>query len=198
MSGKVDLLELALVRNMEFAAKFAVEECLLQEKLQTTQTPPFMWIGCSDSRCCENTLLGAKPGDVFSTRNIANIVDASVQAAVSYAVEHLHVKYILLAGHTGCGGISAALQAPSLGCDSEADRDFVQDHIRQVVKLRDQNEEALRYSDDKALALTTLNVRSGYDVLMSMPCVSQAVHDGKLQVHTLIYDIKTNRLRHIQ
>jgi carbonic anhydrase len=34
--------------------------------------PPFMFIGCSDSRASEGTIFNAKPGTFFTERNIAN------------------------------------------------------------------------------------------------------------------------------
>jgi len=34
--------------------------------------PPFMFLGCSDSRVSEGTIFKAKPGTLFTERNIAN------------------------------------------------------------------------------------------------------------------------------
>ena len=74
-----------------------------------------MVIACSDSRVDPAILLGARPGDLFVVRNIANLVppydlcdnNIGVSAALEYAVKGLDVKEIIVMGHSCCGGINA-------------------------------------------------------------------------------------------
>ncbi|KAK0463748.1 carbonic anhydrase [Desarmillaria tabescens] len=52
---------------------------------------------------------------LFAERNIANQFhesDANANAALSYAVEDLGVQHIIVMGHYGCGGVSAAISSP--------------------------------------------------------------------------------------
>ncbi|GGK12808.1 hypothetical protein GCM10010965_02240 [Caldalkalibacillus thermarum] len=52
-------------------------------------------------------------GHLFVHRNIANQVhpeDESFSASLYYALKHLKVKKIVIQGHTGCGGLTAAWQ----------------------------------------------------------------------------------------
>jgi carbonic anhydrase len=89
--------------NLELFARLAREG----------QSPEVLFIGCSDSRVPPEAITGAEPGDLFVTRNVANIVpsygtgEMGVGAVVEYAVLHLHVKRAIVCGHTDCGGIKA-------------------------------------------------------------------------------------------
>jgi carbonic anhydrase len=91
-----------LQRSQALRARFFEDEQELLETLaQRGQSPDAMFIGCSDSRVVPEALLGARPGDVFVVRVVANIVPPhiagqyAVGAAIEYAVLHLKVKHIV-------------------------------------------------------------------------------------------------------
>ncbi|MEJ2746703.1 MAG: carbonic anhydrase [Anaerolineae bacterium] len=84
---------------------------LLAHLAQQGQTPNALFIGCSDSRVMPEQILGAKPGEFFMLRNVANIVppyhqtEIGIVSVLEYAVYHLNVPHIIVCGHTDCGGI---------------------------------------------------------------------------------------------
>lgn len=90
---------------------------LLQPHLETLaqdgQRPQVMVITCADSRILLDPLVNSEPGIVFAVRNVGNLVpndgDASVSAAVEYAVQNLHVPDIIVMGHAECGAMKALL-----------------------------------------------------------------------------------------
>ncbi|KIP02852.1 hypothetical protein PHLGIDRAFT_130501 [Phlebiopsis gigantea 11061_1 CR5-6] len=110
------ILDHLLDRNRDFATGF------------TAQRPPVLWIGCCDSRVPESVILQSPPGQIFTTRTIANIVkptlwpksiagppepddnvDPNSDSAIIFPVASLGVKHIIVAGHTRCGGVAACI-----------------------------------------------------------------------------------------
>lgn len=83
--------------------------------LKQGQSPKTMIIGCSDSRVDPAILTNCAPGDIFTVRNVANLVPPyqedggqhGVSAALEFAVCHLGVEHIIVLGHSQCGGIDA-------------------------------------------------------------------------------------------
>jgi len=101
-----------LIRNN---ARWAVEKTRKDHKyfeiLSEYQAPPFLYIGCSDSRVPIDTLTQTEPGELFIHRNIANqviLTDINLLSAVEYAIEVLQVRHIVVCGHYECGGIAGA------------------------------------------------------------------------------------------
>ncbi|KAL7419487.1 hypothetical protein Q5752_006325 [Cryptotrichosporon argae] len=81
------------------------------------QRPEILWIGCSDARVPETTILGSQPGDVFVHRGIANLYspkDDSLNSVMMIALQNFKVKHIVVAGHTNCVGCLTALRASML------------------------------------------------------------------------------------
>ena len=98
--------------NKAWAARMLAQDPTFFEKLAAQHAPEYLWIGCSDSRVPANEIIGKMPGEVFVHRNVANVVvhtDLNCLSVIQYAVEVLQVKHIIVCGHYGCGGVSAAM-----------------------------------------------------------------------------------------
>ena len=159
-----------------------------------TGFPPVVWLGCSDSRCPETTILGLQPGDVFVHRNIANIIsptDINTSAVIEFAVVHLKVKHVVLCGHTSCGGAAAALSDSRIGGVLDTWLTPLKavrfEHADELAAIRDDKARAIRVAE--------LNVQAGVKVLMANSAIREAIQDRGLQVHGCLFDLASGRVR---
>lgn len=149
-----------------------------------SQAPEILWIGCADSRCPETTILQCKPGEVFTHRNIANIVNAtdiSLLSIIQFAVFHLKVKHIIVAGHTCCGGVAASL--------ANAKLDVLDIWLQPLRELRERYFDELEAISivDRTTFLARKNVLAGVKTLKRMPIVIDAIRERDLEIHGVLY-----------
>lgn len=79
------------------------------------QNPHTLFIGCADSRIVPNLITNTLPGELFTVRNVGNIVPhyretaeyVATTSAIEYACNILNVSNIVVCGHSNCGGCSA-------------------------------------------------------------------------------------------
>jgi len=163
------------------------------ERLTEGQNPDFLYIGCSDSRVTTEELMGVKAGEVFVHRNIGNIVsnmDLNVMSVINYAVDHLHVKHIVVCGHTYCGGVKAAMQAKDLGLLNPWLR-----NIRDVYRLHKTELDAIPDSDMKYNRLVELNVEEQCLNIIKTAVVQRTyLTKGFPLVYGWVFDVKTGEL----
>lgn len=150
------------------------------------QRPHYLWIGCSDSRVPANEIVGLQPGELFVHRNVANIVvhtDLNCLSVIQYAVDALRVEHIIVCGHYGCGGVTAAARNTSLGLIDNWLR-----HAQDVKEKHAARLDLLRDPDARLSRLCELNVIEQAMNVAETTVVQQAWERGQdLAVHAWIY-----------
>jgi len=169
------------------ANKLAIDPAYF-EKLSNSQNPEYLWIGCSDSRVPANQITGTLPGDIFVHRNIANMVvhsDMNMLSVLSYAVEVLKVKHIIVCGHYGCGGVLAAMENKQFGLIDNWLR-----HIKDVYRYHHKELDAIADETQRARRFVELNVMEQEHDLCKTSIVQNAWKNKQpLHVHGWVYDI---------
>lgn len=160
------------------------------EDLSKGQTPPLLWIGCSDSRVPANEIIGAKPGEVFVHRNIANMVihsDMNMLSVLDYAVNVLKVKHVLVCGHYGCGGVKAAMGNDSIGIIDNWIR-----HIKDVYRLHNHYLDSILDETERFNKFVELNVKEQVFDLAKTSIVQSAWKKGQdLMLHGWVYGLNS-------
>jgi carbonic anhydrase len=158
--------------------------------LSKGQTPPLLWIGCSDSRVPANEIIGAKPGEVFVHRNIANMVvhsDMNMLSVLDYAVNVLKVKHVIVCGHYGCGGIKAAMGNDSIGIIDNWIR-----HIKDVYRLHQNHLDSITDENERFNTFVELNVKEQVFDLAKTSIVQSAWKSGQeLTLHGWSYGLNS-------
>lgn len=159
------------------------------------QNPEFLWIGCSDSRVPESEITNSTPGQIFVHRNIANLVihtDLNFLSVLTYAVNTLKVKHVIVCGHYNCGGVRAALSASSFGIIDNWVRnikDTYFTHKKEIDNLQDIN---------KVNRLVELNVLEQVNNLSHTSIIQKAWKDFEApHIHGWVYDLNSGLIKQL-
>jgi carbonic anhydrase len=190
-------LEQLFQQNRVWAEGIKQRDPAFFQKLSRQQSPEYLWIGCSDSRVPANEIIGLLPGEVFVHRNIANVVvhtDLNCLSVLQFAVDLLKVKHVMVVGHYGCGGVSAAYRCQRVG--------LADNWLRHVQDVREKHDVCLRALPDdtaRTARLCELNVVEQAANVCATTIVQDAWARGQeLTVHGWIYGLRDGRLRDLK
>ncbi|WP_030272757.1 SulP family inorganic anion transporter [Streptomyces sp. NRRL B-24484] len=166
------------------------------------QTPSQLFLTCADSRMVTSMITSSGPGDLFTVRNVGNLVpaphepgaaDDSVAAAVQYAVEVLEVGSITVCGHSGCGAMKALLDGvhEQPGTPTPLARWLRNGRGSLARSRRAPTRFADRPAVDPVEELCITNVVQQLDQLMANPAVERRVAAGTLRLVGMYFDFAT-------
>lgn len=164
------------------------------------QEPSHLFITCADSRIVPNLITASGPGDLFTVRNIGNLVprlgsvpaDDSVAAAIEYATGSLNVRTITVCGHSGCGAMAALLSGGEQAAGLPAFGRWMR-HGNHTLARFIAGESA--GEDDGPLdRLCRVNVIQQLENLRTYPQVDRLFRAGHLELVGMYFDIGTARV----
>ncbi|MEU9884386.1 SulP family inorganic anion transporter [Sphaerisporangium sp. NPDC051011] len=169
-------------------------------RMARAQDPSHLFIACADSRVVPNLITASGPGDLFTVRNVGNLVprygaaspDDSVLGAIEYATTALNVRTITVCGHSGCGAMAALLSAGEQIDGLPGLNRWLRhgDHTLARYILSDPAGE-----DEGPLdRLCRVNVAQQLDNLRTHPAVARLEAEGRLELVGLYFDIGAARV----
>lgn len=170
----------------------------LYHELARGQSPPCLFVTCSDSRIVPDLLVQTDPGELFVCRNAGNIVPAhgqpagGVSATIEYAVLVLNVKHIIVCGHSDCGAMKAVLHPETVAAMPAVAHWIAYAERARAVALATAAGAAEAELIDRVIEE---NVVAQLDNLRTHPCVAGRLRTGALELHGWIYDIRTGGFR---
>jgi carbonic anhydrase len=180
-------------------SRLPLERSRYQKLAEAGQQPEVMVISCCDSRVAPEVIFDAHPGELFVVRNVANLVPPyaptglthGVSAALEFAVQELRVKYVVVMGHSHCGGIRTYVEHK----ERLDPGDFIDNWITLIAPAakfigdeeRPASADYLRRLERESIVTTLGN-------LLSFPWIRSRVEGGNLQLLGAYFDVGTGGL----
>ncbi|MFF3288888.1 SulP family inorganic anion transporter [Streptomyces sp. NPDC003023] len=164
------------------------------------QRPSQLFITCADSRLVTSMITASGPGDLFTVRNVGNLVplpgeeaaDDSVAAAIEYAVDILEVDSITVCGHSGCGAMQAMLNSPPDGTATPLAR-WLRHGRPSLQRMKSRHRAWARISGrlptDAVEQLCLTNVLQQLEHLRAHESVARRLAEGSLRLHGMYFHV---------
>ncbi|MFJ3518565.1 SulP family inorganic anion transporter [Streptomyces sp. NPDC090131] len=164
------------------------------------QRPSQLFLTCADSRLVTSMITASGPGDLFTVRNVGNLVplpgaestDDSVAAAIEYAVDVLKVDSITVCGHSGCGAMQALLSS-SPGTPMTPLRRWLKHGLPSLERMASRHHAwariAGRLPADAVEQLCLTNVVQQLEHLRAHESVARRLAEGTLELHGMYFHV---------
>lgn len=186
-----------ITKNLQWANAKLAQEPAYFEQMTTYQKPPFLFVGCSDSRVPIDTFTQTEPGELFIHRNIANQIsqtDMNFLSVLEYAIEVLQVKHIIVCGHYNCGGVEAAYYNNAKG--------LTENWVTQIKDIARHNKEELDAISDVGARLdrlTEMNVTTQVKNIFKVSSLKRLIEQNAYYptVHGWVLNIRQGLIQEI-
>ena len=178
---------------------FGTDRSFYENLVNRGQQPKALVISCSDSRVDPAIIFGAKPGELFVVRNVANLVPPyqpddnyhGVSAAIEFGVRDLGIGEIIVLGHAFCGGIKA------LCCHvtekDKTSREFITPWMKIALPVLDRFD--LRSGKDYDIhSVEKASIINSISNLRTFSWIRDLEDLGRLKIHGWWFDMKNGTL----
>ncbi|MCX6247392.1 MAG: carbonic anhydrase [Bacteroidetes bacterium] len=157
-----------------------------RSELTNSQHPFAIVLGCADSRTGPEIIFDQGLGDLFVVREAGNVIDDHTIGGIEYAVEHVHVKLVVVLGHQRCGAIAAARD--TAGADG---------HIKSLLVTIQPAVNATKGQD--AEATCKAHVQNMVHALQtSEPVLKKLVQSGEIKIVGAYYSLETGAVSFLE
>ncbi|NQY75368.1 MAG: carbonic anhydrase [Candidatus Margulisbacteria bacterium] len=164
------------------------------KELAKGQSPPFLFIGCVDSRIPPNIMTQTGPGQILVHRNVANLVrpdDTSLMATLEFGIFNLNIKHIIICGHTCCGGVTAAFEGITEGTIPK----WVSPIRGLYLANQKDIDTVFHLKEDKINRLSELNIKNSMQIIRDLPQLQNAFQsENPPIVHGWMFDIASGQI----
>ncbi|MDL9935202.1 bifunctional SulP family inorganic anion transporter/carbonic anhydrase [Gordonia sp. ABSL1-1] len=167
------------------------------------QDPDSLFLTCADSRLLPNVITASGPGDLFTVRNVGNLVPAvesgeeSVDAAIEYALTELGVGSIVICGHSSCGAMNALIASEEAGLPDGAVGNWLRHGVGSLAAFRQGHaagRAAAALGFGRVDQLAVVNVAKQVEYLGRHRLVGPAAAEARVRIVGLFFDIVTARV----
>ncbi len=164
------------------------------QNISHDQKPPFLYIGCSDSRVPIDTYTQTEPGEIFIHRNIANqvaLTDMNILSVLEYATQVLQVRHVVVCGHYACGGVTAAYENSARGLTENWTTP-----IKDIIRLNRKELDAITDENSRLDRLVELNVYVQVLHVFQVSAIERLIESGGYypRIHGWVLDIRQGRI----
>ena len=184
----------ALKRNRVYA--HIIDKDLLKTNLQG-QRPAYFVLSCVDSRLIPSDVMGMAPGDVLCHRNIANTCfedDLSVNSAITFAIDVLHIKHLIVLGHQDCGGLLFSIKGNN--------KCFMGEYLKRIRKTYEDHHVEIDGIQNKLLKsqrLAEIHATVQAYQMLNHPLVSKYRNStGYPKIHAWVYIMETGLIKDLE
>ena len=159
---------------------------VLLSRLAVKAEPSIAILSCSDCRVIPEKVFNLSIGDAFVVRIAGNSAsEPAVMGSLEYAVRTLHIRTILVLGHTDCGAVKAALEDEAPEGLTRVARDV--DLARKLLSGCEAN-------NVDAIAEANVKLQMG-QIANGGRVIRDAVASGKLAIVGGMYNLSTGFVR---